>query len=135
MKELCMADLVSFLVELATNPDLQTSLSSETLEQYGITDPAAQTALLEQDKAALLALIGAERAELNNNGTVYALRGTMSGQIDTIGKTILLLMDADPYYDLTLSATNATNATNLKARIVSGVLEVKSSATDLPDAD
>jgi hypothetical protein len=133
MKELCMADLVSFLVELATNPDLQTSLSIETLEQYGITDPAAQTALLEQDKAALLALIGAERTELNNNGTVYVLRGPLTCQSEPITNHInLFLMDFSTSYDLTLSAANATT---LSARIVSGVLEVKPSGSDLPDAD
>jgi len=126
-----MADLVSFLVELATNPDLQTSLSIETLQQHGITDPAAQTALLEQDKAALLALIGAERAELNNNGTVYVLSGSLSGQIDTIGKVNLLLLDFTSAYNLTLNA----GGNPLDARIVSGVLDLKPSDSDLPDAN
>jgi hypothetical protein len=33
-----MADLVSFLIEFATNPELQGHLSQEILERYGITD-------------------------------------------------------------------------------------------------
>ncbi|HEY1016538.1 MAG TPA: hypothetical protein VGE07_27755 [Herpetosiphonaceae bacterium] len=109
--------LIEVLVELATNPSLQDNLSDSLLEKHGVTDPAQRDALLRKDKAALLDLLGGATAELANNGTVYTLAGSLTGQTDQLVGSSLLVLDRTSTYDIQLGK-------NLRARVISGTLEL-----------
>lgn len=109
--------LIEVLVELATNPALQDNLSDSLLEKHGVTDPAQRDALLRKDKAALLELLGGATAELANNGTVYALAGSLTGQTDQLAGSSLLVLDRSNTYDIQLGKS-------LRARVISGALEI-----------
>jgi hypothetical protein len=65
-------------------------------------------------------LIGEDRLEMVNNGTVYVMSGDLSGQFDQVDSASLFLVDATADYPLSFHKRDGEK--KIKARVVSAVL-------------